>query len=80
MIDGIKRGMEAKADRVSRINKPIMQQEPPDFVDVDPGRPLFQAIYSRKYAMRLIEDTGWELKSLNDPEECIQHYMICKPA
>ncbi len=52
---------------------------PPDFVDYDRSQPLRWAIYSRENALRLIKGTGWEVASLNDPEEAIQHYMICKP-
>ena len=54
-------------------------QGPKDFVDWVPERPLWRAVYSRENAMRLVADTGWEIESLNDPEENIQHYMICKP-
>ena len=53
---------------------------PPDFLDYYPADPLKVAIYSRENALRLVENTGWEVESLNDPEEYIQHYMICKPA
>jgi len=52
---------------------------PPDFLDFYPTQPLKCALYSRENAIRLVENTGWEIESLNDPEECIQHYMICKP-
>lgn len=52
---------------------------PPDFLDFYPTHPLKCAIYSREYALRLMENTGWEIESLNNPEQCIQHYMICKP-
>jgi SAM-dependent methyltransferase len=54
-------------------------QGPKDFVDWVPERPLWRAVYSRENALRLVADTGWEIESLNDPEENIQHYMICKP-
>ncbi len=54
-------------------------QGPKDFVDWVPQRPLLRAVYSRAHAIRLVADTGWEIESLNDPEEDIQHYMICKP-
>lgn len=62
-----------KTDEASR------SLEPPDFVDWDPDKPLLQAIYSRRYALELIEGTGWQMESLNDPEEYIQHYMVCTP-
>ncbi len=52
---------------------------PPDFKDWDPEQPLKWAIYSRENALKLVEGTGWEVESLNDPETAIQHYMICRP-
>ena len=52
---------------------------PPDFLDYFPDDPLKVAIYSRANALRLVENTGWKVESLNDPEEGIQHYMICRP-
>lgn len=52
----------------------------PDFFDVFPAQPLKVAMYARDYALGLVENTGWEVESLNDPEHCIQHYMICRPA
>ena len=50
-----------------------------DFVDWMPDKPLWRAVYSREHAIRLVDDTGWEIESLNDPEPQNQHYMICKP-
>lgn len=44
-----------------------------------PEKPLWHAVYSCKHALELVQGTGWEVESLNDPEECTQHYMICKP-
>ena len=52
---------------------------PKDFVDWYPEKPLWRAVYSRDNAIRLVEGTGWEIESLNDPEEEVQHYMVCKP-
>lgn len=51
----------------------------PDFFDVFPSDPLKVAMYSRKHALELVHNTGWEVMSLNDPENYIQHYMICRP-
>jgi SAM-dependent methyltransferase len=51
-----------------------------DFVDFDPAQPLRWAVFSRDYAIKLVEGTGWNIESLNDPEEAIQHYMVCTPA
>ena len=50
-----------------------------DFIDLFPEKPLRVAMYSRPHALELVEGTGWEVESLNDPEEHIQHYMICRP-
>lgn len=52
---------------------------PADFKDWFPERPLWRAVYSKENALRLVEDTGWEVESLNEPEENIQHYMVCRP-
>lgn len=56
------------------VDKPF-----PDFVDWVPEKPLWRAVYSRAHALELVEGTGWEVESLNDPQEFIQHYMVCKP-
>lgn len=50
----------------------------PDFVDAGPGT-LQWALYSRKHALELVEGTGWRVESLNDPEEYVQHYFVCRP-
>jgi SAM-dependent methyltransferase len=50
-----------------------------DFVDWYPEKPLWRAVYSRDNAIRLVDGTGWEIESLNDPEEEVQHYLACKP-
>ncbi len=52
---------------------------PPSFIDFDPEQPLKWAIYSREHALDLVQGTGWEVESLNDPEEAIQHYIVCRP-
>lgn len=58
----------------------IQSHGPPDFVDFIPRKPLKVAMYCRKHPLELIENTGWEVESLNDPTELMQHNMICKPA
>ena len=62
------------------LEKDAALTPPADFVDWVPGKPLLRAVYSRENALRLVQDTGWEVESLNDPEKSVQHYMICKPA
>jgi SAM-dependent methyltransferase len=50
------------------------------FVDEDPDQPLLRARYQPDYARELVDGTGWEILSVNPPEEFIQHFMICRPA
>jgi SAM-dependent methyltransferase len=79
-IDGVARAMATNGTVLAESLIEAARQGPPDFLDWDPQRPLFRAIYSRRHALALIEDTGWEVESVNDPEENIQHYIVCRPA
>lgn len=51
----------------------------PEFLDWDPQQPLKWAIYSRSHALRLIEEAGWQVESVHDPLDIIQHHIVCKP-
>ena len=53
--------------------------EPPAFVDLDPATPLKWAVYSRPYALELIEGTGWEVAEVADPVGFVQHHIVCRP-
>lgn len=75
-IDDIARVMIAENIVVAER---LADEGPPDFLDWDASKPLFRAIYSRKHALELIEGSGWALESLNDPEENIQHFIVCSP-
>lgn len=66
---------ELKAAYAEKVESYVV----PDFKDFFPAEPLKVAMYSRENALRLVQGTGWEVESLNDPEKAIQHYMICKP-
>lgn len=83
MIDGFQKNLDADKALMGKFEAAVrakMEKEGAlDFVDYDPSQPLRWALYSRRNALRLVQDTGWEVESLNDPEESIQHYMICKP-
>jgi hypothetical protein len=37
------------------------------------------ALYAREYAIELAENTGWEIESINDPEQHVQHFFVCRP-
>jgi hypothetical protein len=50
-----------------------------DFQDLKPDRPLDWALYSERYARELVEGTGWEVLSLEPPNEYIQHHFTCRP-
>jgi SAM-dependent methyltransferase len=47
--------------------------------DAVPDQPLMQARYTQKYALELIDGTGWEVVALHPPGEHIQHHIICRP-
>jgi SAM-dependent methyltransferase len=50
------------------------------FMDVFPEHPLRVALYSRRLALELIADTGWDVVEVNDPGPFIQHSIVCAPA
>lgn len=83
MVDGFHKNLAANADLMSKFESALRarlgEEGALDFVDYDPSDPLHWALYSRQNALRLVQGTGWEVESLNDPETSIQHYMICKP-
>lgn len=56
-------------------------QSPPGarFVDELPDKPLAVARYDEEYAVELIEAAGWDIESLNPPEQFIQHYVVARP-
>ena len=74
LIDGVQRNLDPE-QRARQAAAPVPV---PDFVDAGPGT-LQWALYSRQHALALIEGTGWRVESLNDPEEYIQHYFVCRP-
>jgi SAM-dependent methyltransferase len=51
------------------------------YYDEVPDRPLLRIRYEKDFAIGLVEQSGWEIMSLNPPEHPhIQHYLICRPA
>ncbi len=75
LIDGVQRTLHAQGKAVQAANSP---DSVPDFADA--GTDTLQwALYSRRHALALLEGTGWRIDSLNDPEEYIQHYFVCRP-
>ena len=50
-----------------------------DFQDLKPEKPLDWALYSERHARELVEGTGWEIVSLEPPNEYIQHHFTCRP-
>lgn len=67
------------------IEQIALQQETPyvpsgqPFRDAFPNKPLQWALYSRQYALELIEGTGWEVEKLCKPNQWAQHHFICRP-
>ncbi|MFT4614313.1 MAG: SAM-dependent methyltransferase [Bacteroidia bacterium] len=70
---------EAVLSKHKESFKKVAEAGIPDFFDLVPTHPLKVAMYSREYALKLLDDTGWKLDSLNDPLEKIQHHMVCSP-
>ncbi|MEM9257598.1 MAG: class I SAM-dependent methyltransferase [Pseudomonadota bacterium] len=72
-IDGVARNIKYTPEQIENY------QGPPPFRDWFPDRPLQVAVYSREHAIELVQGTGWHIESVNDPEEHIQHFIICTP-
>jgi len=45
-----------------------------------PERPLDHPCYSERYLRQLAAQNGWRVLLVSEPEEFIQHYLICQPA
>jgi SAM-dependent methyltransferase len=55
--------------------------EAPDYVELVPDQPLLAPLFSRRHAIELIDETGWDIVTLNQPEpDYIQHYFVCRPS
>jgi SAM-dependent methyltransferase len=55
------------------------QREVKPFVDVFPDQPLRCALYSRRHAFELFDDTGWTPLALLPPNPYAQHQFVCAP-
>ena len=73
LIDRLKKDLEMKGI------DPSITDDVEDFHDAFEDDPLKQAVYARHLALKLVEGTGWEVETLNQPCEYIQHYIICRP-
>lgn len=59
----------------------IDPNQPEDFVDKIPDRPLLNAFYRRSFIEQLVADAGWRILSLNHPvAQLIHHHYVCSPA
>jgi SAM-dependent methyltransferase len=74
-------GGHGYADRASAgLPEPPMKIAAPDYIDADPSRPLWVALYSRRHARSLIERSGWRILEISPPTRQIQHHVVCSPA
>ena len=76
--------MSAEVDRSQRpelkARLASLIEQPPDFLDAIPEQPLMVALYSRRHATELIDNTGWEIRSVSPPGlHGLQHHIICTP-
>ncbi len=53
--------------------------KPPDFVDAWAGKGMMCALYARRYAIELIDGTGWGLVRISGPDIHLQHHAVCAP-
>jgi SAM-dependent methyltransferase len=53
--------------------------ETPRFQDIFPTQPLMVAMYTRDYALELIDGTGWVVEAILPPSEFAQHQVVCRP-
>lgn len=44
-----------------------------------PERPLDHPCYSEKYLTELAMTNGWHVLSVHEPEQFIQHHLVCRP-
>ena len=45
-----------------------------------PERPLDHPCYSEKYMRELATKNGWNVSSVDGPEQFIQHHLVCRPS
>ena len=82
-IDSVTRQWNLNTPGAAQVNenaaKYFKEKKVPEFIDFHPEQPLKWALYSREYALELMKGSGWEVESINFPEEAIQHYIVCSP-
>jgi len=80
-VDQLSIAMAASADPGVRkaLTSQVGRRETPDFEDADPAHPLMVALYSRKYALDLIDGNGWDVVSVSPPDAHLQHHILCAP-
>ena len=80
LIDRLQRTLSENPEKLDGVDIELARRRPvPDFEDMNPERPLMWAMYSRQYALDLVEQSGWSVQSLNPPRSCIQHFFVCRP-
>jgi SAM-dependent methyltransferase len=78
LIDGIVRTLQSHPERMAGKLSGNQPGIVPGFVDAHPEQPLLWALYSREYALSLIEDSGWECHGCYPPREYVQHVFNCR--
>ena len=78
-IDELSHNGHGLIEQVVEDNRDTWKPSGDDFRDAFPGKPLQWALYSRKHAIELIAETGWEVEELCMPNAHSQHHFICRP-
>jgi SAM-dependent methyltransferase len=78
-MDRVNRAIEQRpqdAAVAAAVSRGVSGQKP-GFADLDPERPLHIAMYSRPYALELIDGTGWRVLEVAPPSRHLQHHIVC---
>ena len=80
-MDRVKAALESRRGdlRATETTVTMPARDPRAFVDLDPLKPLHVAMYSRTYALELIEGTGWRVLEFAPPDRYLQHHILCAP-
>jgi hypothetical protein len=80
LMDALARGLEAHPEAVDGDAAATGVRRVQPFCDLYPDQPLLAAMYSEEYARQLIDEGGWRVVSMADPDVYIQHSFVCAPA
>jgi SAM-dependent methyltransferase len=84
-VEALSRALEAAVAEGRELPPAVLEAlhrgpgEIPRYVDLYPDEPLMAAVYSRDYAIELVEGAGWSIETILPPNEFAQHQFVCTP-